>query len=93
MFGFIKRYRAKKEQERKIADERQGLQKKQAENEIETFKANMLSKYCPINNQEKCFIDCVHFVDGNVFYLNSFQPGFSGKWMRTLPVCRLWRSH
>jgi len=90
MFNFIKKYkeRKKKEQDerKKNYDDQRGL----AGIKIRKYKELMLSKPCPINQNEKCFDGCVHFCEGNFYYMPPFYSDGLGFWNINFPKCKLW---
>ena len=91
MFNFVKRY---KERKAKEAEERLALKKANedvAKLRINKSKELMLSKPCPINNNEKCFDECVHFYEGYIFYMPSFYNDGLGFWNINFPKCKLWK--
>lgn len=61
-----------------------------AEQKVFDRKKLMFSKPCPINNNEKCFNECVHFCDGYVYYQSPLYRDDIGWWFRVYPKCRLW---
>jgi hypothetical protein len=72
MVNFIKRY---KERKAKEIEEQIALKKANedaAKLRISKCKDFMLSKPCPINDNNNCFDECVHFCEGDIFYMSSF---------------------
>jgi len=90
MFNFIKKY---KERKAKEAEERLASNKANedvAKLRISKCKELMLSKPCPINDNKKCFDECAHFCEGDIFYMPLFYGDGLGFWNINYPKCKLW---
>ena len=92
MIGWITSFKERKEAKKREMAERRAAQKEAAEQKVMLRKADMLKRPCPINKNDKCSENCVHFREGSVLYMPSFRPPVPGYWNARLPQCRLWFS-
>jgi hypothetical protein len=92
MFKWIARHREQKEAKLLEATELLVVQEKVAEHSIAMFKAEMLERTCPVNNNDKCSDKCIHFCNGYTLYVPSFNHKVPGYWHKEFPKCRLWCS-
>lgn len=64
----------------------------QAERGIELIREATTMRPCPVNNNKPCYAECVHFKEGSVYYLPSFDGADDGLYVQEYPKCRLWKS-
>ena len=92
MFHFFKNRREKKELASVERKERIEKNKAAAQGKIEAATLKMFGKPCPVNSNDVCFPECVHFKRGGVYYMPPW-PGCEmddGHWICSWPKCKLW---
>lgn len=91
MFQFFKKQKEK--EELAIADRKKRINKSKeiAIENLDSAIAEMFKKPCPINNNDRCFAECIHFKRWSVFYMPPL-PGCDddGHWETHWPRCKLW---
>lgn len=88
-FNLIEIYKQKKLKQKKEIEDKYEKDKEQSENNLEEYTKKMVSKPCPINSNQNCFIDCIHFENGHFFYAGE---GIFGGWYVIEPKCKLWKN-
>ena len=91
MFTFITDYlkRRRERESEEVKNQRAADLKirKELLADIATIEKNLISRKCPLNNNDNCFKECVHFFSGRI--VSGFFDGQPSDYLSP-PACRLW---